>query len=149
MAKPSYLEQKHLSGMMYQCPNLNYTKAQLFPTSPYQLSLDIWEKVKNLHPLCPPRVQPSGYREHIHGYGITAGWNWPPQGPGRCLWQEAVHCSVSNSCCLQLFTSFSTPLPIIHELREKPQNWLQTGQEVEGSLFCGVPHQAFCRRNSR
>lgn len=37
--------------MMYQCSNLNYTKAQLFPTSPYQLSLDIWEKVKNLHPL--------------------------------------------------------------------------------------------------
>lgn len=40
---------KDLSGMTYQCPNLNDTKAQPFPTPPYQLSLDISEKVKNPH----------------------------------------------------------------------------------------------------
>lgn len=131
---------KLLSGMTFQCRNLNDTKAQPFPTPPYQLSFDISEERKNLYPLSPPKVQPSGCSEHIRGQGITPGWNWPPQGIERCLWQEAAHCSASNSCCLQLFTSFSTPLPINRELRE--------ASELVTGWFCGVPHQAFCTRSS-
>lgn len=65
--------------------------------------------------------------------GVMPGWTWAPQGIERCLWQEAVYSSVPNSCCLQLFPSFSTPLSIICELREKPQNWLQTGQKSKGA----------------
>lgn len=47
-----------------------------------------------------------------------------------------------------VYTSFSTPWLVSHERREKPQNCLQTGQEVEGGSFCGVSNQAFCKRNS-
>lgn len=65
--------------------------------------------------------------------GVMPGWTWAPQGIERCLWQEAVYSSVPNSCCLQLFPSFSTPLSIICELREKPQNWLQTAQKPKGA----------------
>lgn len=148
MAKPSYLKQKDFSGTVYQCPNPNDTKAQPFPTpltschliSQRRLRTSILSLLQYFNPVDAENT--STGRE-----GITPGWNWAPQGIERCLWQEAGHCSVPNSCCLRLFPSFSTPLSIICEFREKPQNWLQTGQEVEGSSFCRVPHQDFCRRN--
>lgn len=51
LAKCWYLQQIDLSEITYPCPNLNYTKALPFSTPPYQLSLDISDKLKNLHPL--------------------------------------------------------------------------------------------------
>lgn len=50
-AKFWHLQQRDLSNITYQYPNLNYTKALPFSTPPYQLSLDVSDKLKNLHPL--------------------------------------------------------------------------------------------------
>lgn len=131
VAKPSYLQQKDLSGMTYQCPYLNDTKAQPFPTPPYQLPLDISEKVTNLHPPPPPTVQPSGCREYMNGQGITPGWSWVPQGIQRCLWQEVVHCVVPNSCCLQLFIH---PSPLPYSLTMSSEKSLRIGYRLGRKL---------------